>query len=78
MLFAFFKQLLSFSGELRHFMEKCDHDSKRLNDIKTIKLYMESGCGNVTAEEAAGDRLCFPALVKIQLLLPFVYMLDSC
>lgn len=52
-------------------MEKCNHDSKRLNDIKTVKLYMESGCGNVTAEEAAGDSLCFPALVKIQLLLPF-------
>lgn len=58
-------------------MEKCNHDSNRLHDIKTIKLYIVSGCGNVTAEEAAGDRLCFPGLIKIQLLLPFVYILDS-
>ena len=44
-------------------------DSKRLNDIKTVKLCMESG--DITGEEAGGDRLCFPGLVKVQLLLPF-------
>ena len=43
-------------------------DSKRLNDIKTVKLCMESD--DITGEEAGGDGLCFPDLVKVQLLLP--------
>lgn len=58
-------------------MEKCNHYSKRVHDIKTIKLYIVSGCGNETAQEAAGDRLCLPGLVKIQLLPSFVHILDS-
>lgn len=65
MLFAFL-QLLSFSRELRHFMEKCNHDSKRLHDIKAIKLFIVPRFSNVTAEEASGGALCFPGLVKIQ------------
>lgn len=48
-------------------------DSKRLNDIKTVKLCMESD--DITGEEAGGDRLCFPGLVKVQLLLPFFFLL---
>lgn len=63
---VFLKQLLSFSGELRHFMEECNHDSKGLHDIKTIRLSRVRGCNNVTPENDAGDMLCFPGLVKIQ------------
>lgn len=51
---VFLKQRLSFSGELRHFMEKCNQNSKGRHDSVT------------TAEVAAGDRLCCPGLVKIQ------------
>jgi hypothetical protein len=45
-------------------MEKCNHDSKRLHDIKTIKLYIVSGCSNVMAEKGGGDRLCLPGFLK--------------
>lgn len=62
-IWFFLKQLLFFSGELKHFMEKCNHDSRRLHDIKTLKWYIVSVCGNVTAEAAAGDKLCFPGLL---------------
>lgn len=65
MLFAFLR-LLSFSRELRHFVEKCSHNSKRLHDIKTIKLFIVPRCSSITAEETPGGWLCFPGLVKIQ------------
>lgn len=45
-------------------MEKCNHDFKRLHDIKTIKLYIVSGCGNVTARRLLGTGSVFLISLK--------------
>lgn len=45
-------------------MKKCNHDSKRLHDIKTIKLCIVSGCGNVTARRLLGTGFVFLVSLK--------------